>query len=291
MLMEIKQFAGMKLAKALIFTVLASGMAQAESTLEKIKAKGEIRIGFANEAPFAYATPSGELTGIDIEVLRQLLAEIGVKEIDAGLTTFGGLIPGLKAGRFDLVTSAIYIRPDRCAQVAFGEPLYLQGDGIAVKAGNPKKIHGYEDVAKDPEIKIAVTAGATAIAENAKAMGVKDSQIVQIPDDISGYAAIKADRVDGFASTTLLIETQLRTANDPAFERASPFTQPVVEGKPRFALTSFAVRPEDSDLLAELNKRLLELRSKPEYLTLMQKHGLTADDAVPEGMTTASACQ
>ena len=31
----------------------------AETTLEKAKAAGYIRIGFANEAPFGFATPDG----------------------------------------------------------------------------------------------------------------------------------------------------------------------------------------------------------------------------------------
>jgi polar amino acid transport system substrate-binding protein len=128
--------------------------ARAESTLERIKDQGYIRMGFANENPFSYATPEGELAGVDVDILNHILADMGVKEIDGGLTTFGGLIPGLVAKRFDLVSSAIYIKPDRCAQVAFAEPLYIQGDAIVVAAGNPKKIHSYSDVAAYPTIKI-----------------------------------------------------------------------------------------------------------------------------------------
>lgn len=264
--------------------------AGAETTLEKIKAQGAIRLGFTNETPFAYATPDGQLTGVVIEVLRKIFDQMGVKDFDGGLTTFGGLIPGLKAGRFDLVTSSIYIKPDRCAQVAFAEPLYVLGDGVAVKAGNPRGIHGYADVAKDPSIKLAYTVGGTGITDNATAMGVKEEQLVPVPDDPSGYAAVQAGRVDGFANPATIIEAELRALGDDGLERASPFEQPVVDGKPRYGFASFAVRIEDQDLLAEINKHLAELRASPDFAAIMDRYGFTKDDMIGLDVTTAKIC-
>ncbi len=267
-----------------------SGGAFAETTLEKIKAQGSIRMGFTNEAPFAYATPDGQLTGVVIDVLHQIFDKMGVKEFDGGLTTFGGLIPGLKAKRFDLVTSSIYIKPDRCAQVAFAEPLYILGDGIVVTAGNPKKIHSYADIAKDPTIKLAYTVGGTGITDNAKAMGVKDEQLVAVTDDPGGYAAVQAGRADGFANPATILEGQLKALGDSGLERASPFEQPSENGKPRYGFASFAVRLEDQDLLAEINKHLAELRTRPEFMAIMEKYGFTKDDMIPAGVTTTKIC-
>lgn len=264
--------------------------AHAQDTLAKAKESGSLRIGFANETPFAYATPDGELTGFDIEVLNHISADLGIKDFDGGVTNFGGMIPGLIAGRFDLVTSAIYIRPDRCKQVAFGEPFYVLGDALAVKAGNPKKIHSYGDIAADPTLKLANTAGGTGLRDNAKALGVKDAQIVIVPDDASGYAAVKAGRADAYTNVSTVLETQLRNLGDSSLERASPFQQPVVDGKPRYGVASFAVRPADKALRDELNKRLVAFRDTPEYAALMDKYALTKDDAVQPGMTTAKAC-
>src|SRR5690349_2959441 len=47
--------------------------AHAEDTLERAKKDGYIRVGFANEAPFAYATPDGKLTGEAPEVAKVIL--------------------------------------------------------------------------------------------------------------------------------------------------------------------------------------------------------------------------
>jgi polar amino acid transport system substrate-binding protein len=278
------------LAVALLGVIAGTDSVQAQDTLARAKESGTLRIGFANEMPFAYATPAGELTGFDIEVLHSLLADMGVKDFDGGVTNFGGMIPGLVAKRFDLVTSAIYIRPDRCKQVAFGEPLYVLGDALVVQAGNPKNIHSYQDLAKNPELRLANTAGGTGLKDNAKAMGVKDEQFVIVPDDTSGYQAVKSGRADAYVNVSTVLEHQLRALNDSSLERASPFEQPVVDGQPRYGVASFAVRKEDQDLLAELNKRLLVLRDTPEYGALMNKYDLTKDDAVKPGMTTQKFC-
>ena len=79
--------------------------ASAETTLERARQAGYIRIGFANEAPFGYATPEGTLTGEAPEVAKAVLAKMGIPEVDGVLTEFGSLIPGLKAGRFDIIAA------------------------------------------------------------------------------------------------------------------------------------------------------------------------------------------
>ena len=270
--------------------VTGAPSARAETTLQRIKDQGYIRMGFANENPFSYATAEGELAGVDVDILNHILADMGVTEIDGGLTTFGGLIPGLNAGRFDLVASAIYIKPERCAQVAFAEPLYIQGDAIVVAAGNPKKIHSYRDVAGDPTIKIGYPSGGTGPSDNAKAMGVKDDQLIDFPGSPTGFAAVKAGRIDGYATVAMNVEMQLREMKDPGLERADPFEQPVADGKIRYGITSFAVRLEDKDLRDEINQHLLAFRGTPEYLAILENYGLTEADLPPEGMTTAKIC-
>lgn len=264
--------------------------ARAESALQRIKDQGAIRMGFANENPFSYTTAEGELAGVDLDILRHILAAMGVKEIEGDLTTFGDLLPGLQEGRFDLAASAIYIKPERCALVAFAEPLYIQGDGIVVAAGNPRNIHGYGDVAADPTIRLGYPTGGTGPSDNAKAMGVSEDQLIDFPDTATGFAAVKEGRVDGYATVGMNIEMALREMQDPGLERADPFEQPVADGKIRYGITSFAVRLEDKDLLDEINKHLLAFRGTPEYLAILEEYGLTEADLPPEGMTTAEIC-
>ena len=51
-------------------------------------------IGFANEVPYAYATPEGKLSGEAVEVARTVLQNMGINEMQGVLTEFGSLIPG-----------------------------------------------------------------------------------------------------------------------------------------------------------------------------------------------------
>ena len=51
------------------------------STLEKIRAQGYVTVGFANEKPYAYATETGQLTGLNVEIAREVLKGLGIEEM------------------------------------------------------------------------------------------------------------------------------------------------------------------------------------------------------------------
>jgi len=134
-------------AAAGLALAIAATPALAQTTLEKAKADGYIRVGFANEAPFGFATPAGALTGEAPEVAKAVLAKMGIPEVDGVLTEFGSLIPGLKAGRFDIIAAGMFVNPARCKEIAFSEPSYGIGQAMLVPAGNPKGIKDYASIA------------------------------------------------------------------------------------------------------------------------------------------------
>ena len=81
--------------------------ARAKSTLERARANGVLRVGFANEAPWGFMKADGTLTGKSPEILKALAPKLGVKEIEGVFVEFGSLIPGLQANRFDVVATAL----------------------------------------------------------------------------------------------------------------------------------------------------------------------------------------
>lgn len=269
---------------------LMSGVAAAQTLLERIKAGDILRVGFANEAPFSSANANGELVGSDIVLLRATLEKLGVKEFDGVLTPFGSLIPGLKAKRFDIIAAGLYIRPDRCKQVAFAEPIFAVGDAIVVPAGNPKKLGALADFAKNPALKLGYTTGAGALIEHAYVSGVAKEQTLALPDGPALIAAVKAGRIDAFLYPSLSTQELLKAANDPAVERAEPFTQPVVNGKPVLGVGSFAVRPDETEFLKAFNTAMLSVLNSPEYLKMIQPFGFSKAD-IPVGITTAELCK
>ncbi|MCB0036406.1 MAG: ectoine/hydroxyectoine ABC transporter substrate-binding protein EhuB, partial [Anaerolineales bacterium] len=166
-----------------------------ESTLARLQREGVVRVGFANENPYAFAQPDGTLSGEAVEVAREVFKRMGIEEMEGVLTEFGSLIPGLQAGRFDAITAGMYVNPTRCEQVLFADPEYTIGDALLVEAGNPLGLTSYEDIAANPDVTVGTGAG---YLENdyLTAVGVSEDQIVNFPDDPSGFAGLQAGQID-----------------------------------------------------------------------------------------------
>lgn len=259
-------------------TLLVSGLAsaQTETTLEKIQKQGFIRVGFANEAPYSFATAEGKLTGESPTVFRHVMAQLGVKEVDGVLTEWGALIPGLRAGRFDAIVASMYITPTRCKQIIFANPTYGIGEALVVKTGNPDGVNNYADaVAKNK--KIAFVAG-TAEIEHGRLAGMKRSQEVTVPDFAAAVANVKSGRASAAAFTSL---TALDLASkDDGIERATPFTF-THNGKIYKGEGSFGFRQEDSSLRDAVNIELAKFLGTPEHLALVKPFGFDASN-LPE---------
>lgn len=265
-------------------TALSAVPAHAETALEKAKASGYIRVGFANEAPFGFATPDGKLTGESPEVARAVLTRMGIPQVDGVLTEFGALIPGLKAGRFDIIAAGMFINPKRCAEIDFSEPSYGIGQALLVLDGNPKNIADYASIKADPNLKLAVMAGAVEVGY-ARDAGIADEQIVSLPDQSSLVAAVQSGRSDAAALTALSIAEMARKAD--GVESTKPFGE--VAGKSVKGHGGFGFRKEDEDLLNAFNAELAEFIGSPEHIALVEPLGF-GKDYLPN-KTTAELCK
>lgn len=267
-----------------------STVVQAEGLLEAVKAGKAVRVGFAEQEPFIVSGPNGQLIGYEADLLKAVLAKFGSSQLQAVPTQFGALIPGLQARRFDVIASDLYIRPDRCKLVAFAEPTHIVNDGIVVRSGNPKGIHSYADIAKDPSVKVGYLTGGGPIADHALAAGVKAEQLVTLPDVASLFAAVKTGRIDVFLNPAVTVAATLKTANDPALERGLPFAQAVIDAKPAVGVGSFAFRREDQAFVEEFNKHLSEVLLSGEAAKIGQPYGFSAED-IPDGdLKLSSLC-
>ncbi|ATW27042.1 ectoine/hydroxyectoine ABC transporter substrate-binding protein EhuB [Candidatus Formimonas warabiya] len=253
-----------------------------QTTLEKAKSQGYVTVGFANEAPFAFATPEGKLTGQNVEICRAVLKNLGINEMQGVLTEFGSLIPGLKAGRFDMITAGMYITPERAQEVAFADPEYTIGGGLAVKKGNPLNLHSYSDIAANPNVKISVMGGVSEI-DQLKACGVKEDQMVISPDNPAALAALIAGRVDCFTATSPSVKNVVETANNPNIEMVMDFKIAEVNGKRQQGFGSSAFRQEDTDFVEAYNAELKKLKESGKVLEIQKEFGFTeAEFAAPE---------
>lgn len=260
-----------------------------ESTLERIQREGVVKVGYANEAPYAYMDSEQQrLTGEAPEILRVIMGELGVNEVEGVLTEFGSLIPGLKAGRFDVIAAGMYIMPERCTQIAFSNPTYGIGEGFVVAAGNPKNLHSYEDVANDETVRLGVVAG-TVERGYARDTGIPDDRVVVFPDAPSAVAGVASGRVDAYAGTSLTVGDLLAKSSSDKLVRAEPFTDPVIDGKSVRGYGAFGLRKDDTELLNAINAELAEFIGTEEHLALVEPFGF-GENELPGDVTAAELC-
>ncbi len=266
------------------FGLIGAGFAQ--STLEQAREQGYIRVGFANEVPYAYANPDGTLTGEAVEVARAVFQRLGIEEMDGVLTEFGSLIPGLQAGRFDVITAGMYVTPSRCEQVAFADPEYQIGEGIVVPEGNPMEITSYQDIVDDSDIRVGTGAGWLEY-DYMISMGVNEDQIVTFPDAPSGMAGLQADRIDVFTGTSLTMRNIADRTDGVEF--VEDFEQPVIDGEQVISYGAAAFRPADTEFRDAFNEELNALKESGELADIIGPFGFGQTE-LPGDMTSAEFC-
>lgn len=257
-------------------------------TVDDLKSAGFVRGATANEVPYGYMDASGAAKGIGPDVAAAIFKKLGIEEVDWTVTPFGSLIPGLKAKRFEFVAAEQNILPDRCKQVQFTVANSSYGEGLLVPKGNPKKIHSYEDIKKDPSLKVAIVSGADQI-DFLHGMGIDESQIVMIQGNADAPSTVQAGRADAYAATELTVANLVE--NSPELEQAHPFTDPVVDGKAARSFGAFSFRPEDKDFYDAFNNALIEFKKTDEYKKILTRYGLS-EESVEAARTidTAALC-
>ncbi|MGO4889254.1 ectoine/hydroxyectoine ABC transporter substrate-binding protein EhuB [Anaerobacillus sp. MEB173] len=260
-----------------------------QTTFEKVKSNGAVTIGFANEKPFAYTDNDGNLTGEAVEVARTVLKNLGIEEMNGVLTEFGSLIPGLQAGRFDMITAGMYITPARCEQVSFADPEYTIGAALGVKAGNPLGLYSYDDIKANPDAKVGVMAGAIE-HDYLKGSGIADNQISILNDIPSAVSALLAGRVDAITMTGPSLEAMLESAGSNEIERVTDFEQPIIDGEPTQGFGASAFRLDDTDFRDAFNAELQKLKDSGELLDVISPFGFSENE-LPGEMTATQLCQ
>ncbi len=285
--MKTKTFWGTLIAIFIGLTFSTLSCYPAEETIwQRIRREGVIRVGFANDVPYAYVDAEGRLTGEAPEVARQVLAKMDINRMEGVYTEFGSLISGLKAGRFDIIAAGMFITPERCKEIAFSQPTYGIGQSFLVKAGNPKDLHSYEDVANKPDLILAVMAGAVE-GDYARAVGIPEAQIMAVPDPPTGLVAVKTGQADALALTSLAINKLAKTDQAQQVEPAQPFKDLVIDGKAILGYGAFGFRKEDEDLRTEFNRHLKAFIGTEKHLDTVRPFGFTE---LPGDVTAESLC-
>ncbi|THK35207.1 ectoine/hydroxyectoine ABC transporter substrate-binding protein EhuB [Ensifer sp. MPMI2T] len=256
------------------------GAASAQSLLDKIKNGETIRIGFSNEIPWAYPGENNEPLGFVNAMTLDILKRLGTTKVEPVVTEWGSLIPGLQAGRFDIITGGMFILPERCRNVLFTEPLGRGADGLLVPNGNPKALHSYQDV-RDKGLTFVTAAGYDSVAY-AQEVGIPDDKIMQVGGPAEILQAVKAGRADAGAGDYFTVKKF--ADEDDSVELADPFTPPVT-GYPAFAFL-----PDQQATVDAFNAVMKDYIGSEEMMRTVARYGYTKA-SLPDGTPTLDLCK
>lgn len=257
--------------------------AHADSIIDRIDSGKSIRLGFATEIPWAYPGENQQPLGFVNAITLGILKTMGYTDIEPVVTEWGGLIPGLKANRFDIITGGMYILKSRCENVNFSEPIGVFGECFIVPKGNPKGIQSYQDI-KKMGATIVTGAGYSTI-ENAKKEGVPESNIMTVPGNTEILAAVKAGRADA-GGVTYFSALHLSKESGGAVEPTDPAQNP----EWTFNWVGIGFRKSDTEFLAAFNKALQKYVGSEQMMKDVAQYGY-GNSQLPGQVTTKYVCE
>lgn len=272
------------LAVGAAMAVAMPSSAQDNPKLEELKAQGFARVAIANEPPYTAVAADGKVSGAAPDVAREIFKRLGVPEIVASISEYGAMIPGLQAGRHDVVTAGLFMKPERCAAVAYSEPVLCDAEALLVRKGNPKGFQSYEDIAKDPTGTVGAPGGGTE-EKLALDAGVPRDRVIVVPDGQSGLKMVQDGRIDAYSLPVLSINDLIKKANDPNLEVVAP-----VVGAPVYC-DGAAFRKGDEALRDAFNVELAKMKESGEFAKIIEPYGFSAAAAMSTTMEKLCAAQ
>ena len=256
---------------------------QSDELSERIAAGEPIRLGFATAIPWAYPGESGEPLGFVNALTLVVLEEMGITNYETSVNEWAGLIPGLQADRYDIITGGMYILKSRCENINFSDPIGLFGDAFLVPAGNPKGIHTYQDVIRTGA-KLVTGAGFNTV-EAAKKEGVPDEQMMLVAGEVEILAAMNAGRADAGIQTFFGAKEHV-DKSEGRFEVTDPGKLPQWTQN----WVGIGMRKSDTDFLDAFNTAMAKVIGGEKWMAAVSPYGYTEFQLPGEDASTEFAC-
>ncbi|MBF7141581.1 MULTISPECIES: transporter substrate-binding domain-containing protein [Pseudomonas] len=223
----------------------------------------ELRFGVdPSYAPFESKAADGSLVGFDIDLGNAICKELKVtcKWVESD---FDGMIPGLKANKFDGVISSMTVTPAREKAIDFSNELFSGPTAyVGKKGGVTLTLEGLKGKTVGYEQGTIQEAYAKAVLDKA---GVK-TQAYQNQDQV--YADLTSGRLD--ASIQDMLQAELGFLKSPQgadYTVSEPLTSDYLPAK-----TAVGINKGNKELQALLNKGIEALHKDGTYSEIQKKH-------------------
>jgi polar amino acid transport system substrate-binding protein len=210
-------------------------------------------------APFEYYGPSGELIGIDTDMINAIAAEANVKA-NFVKTPFDTIFDALAAGNCDMIASSVSISEERKERNDFSNGYFTIQQTILVRAADAA-LNDLTALSGKLVGAQAATTGAKFAADGAITGGYLVREFSQADEMIAALkagevdAAIQDSPINGFASTQSNGELVVSKVFDGAGEEYG-----------------FVVPKTNPALTAFLNTGINDLIANGKYIAILQKY-------------------
>ena len=215
--------------------------------------------------PMQFVDSDGNLKGMRItlgdEIAKRLCLEPDYIRIE-----FSAMIPGLQAGRWDVINTGIFWTEERAAMMQM-IPYESQAISISVPSGNPQAIAAPEDLAGKAvgvEIGGFEEAKIKLLDEELQAKGLEAMNVQTFDNFATAYQALRAGQTD---ATVSIDSTAADYAARGEFDRA-------ISGM--FA-TPVALAMANEDLANAVLGVLNDMMEDGSYQTLLDEFGILAN--------------
>jgi polar amino acid transport system substrate-binding protein len=179
---------------------LAPALAQADSLLDTVLARGHLILGTGStNPPWHFKSADDKLQGFDVDmghiVAKALFAD--PDKIEYVIQSSDARIPNITTGKVDITCQFMTVTGERAQQVAFTIPYYREGVGLMMKVDSP-----YADyqALKTAGSKVTVAVLQNVYAESMVHAGLPDAKVDQYDSQDLIYQALNSGRADAVAT-------------------------------------------------------------------------------------------
>jgi lysine/arginine/ornithine transport system substrate-binding protein len=220
-----------------------------------------VRFGVdASYAPFESKAPDGKLVGFDIDLGNEICKRMNAKCVWVE-QDFDGMIPGLKAKKFDGVLSSMTITPQRQEQIAFSAKLFDTPTRLVAKKGTTYQPSA--DSLKGKSVGVEQgTIQETYAKDNWAPKGVN---VVPYQNQDQVYADLISGRLDAALQDEVQADLGfLKTPRGAGFQFAG---KEIPTGA-----AAIGLRKEDADLKTKIDKAIADMIKDGTYKKIEAKY-------------------
>lgn len=234
-------------------------MAHAGAIDEAVR-RGVLKVGTdPNYVPFEMTDKQGRVIGFEADLLEEMGKALGVT-LEWVPVAYTELIPGLLAGRFDLIGSGMTVTQERNLKLNFSDSFVVVGQTVLLHPRMAGKVSSIEEL-DDASYRVVTTQGTT--GEAAAQRFLVSARLSSVPNPEEGVRQVVEGKADAFIhDAPYNLIAMSRPQNSALLALEQPFT---------FEPLAFGLKKGDYDSLNWINHFLNQIAQDGTYDRLHDK--------------------